>query len=552
MSAWQSLKFIFDRFRGAFIVLVVLVFAGGALEGIGLALFMPLLSLITSGAAIDLPFLGTTKLLPLLGIIVGIFAFKNIFLFAQKALTAKLALQLENRLRTDLLASAYQAMWPVLSQKKAGSLINIAINQMKFAGDCLRLLVLLSSETVNILAYCLIGLWISWPAFALSSVVASTLFFLSRTVLYKSKDLGGKALALRNEGVGNVIEDMSGMKFIKGNGVERERSQEVFRFFERVADVDYRAERLSAVMQTLPDFLMIVTACAILGFSHLVLRVPGESLLVLIMVLYRMNRRLVEAQVLRQRLAVYLPSLEQCLDLTRNLGQNAEKKAGASFKGLREGIEVERVNFAYDSKSVLDGVSLSIKKNQFVAVTGRSGCGKTTLLDLLLGLIRPTHGRITVDGLDLVSLDIFSWRKKICYLSQDAWMTNGTIADNLRLLKPEATMDEVRDAAKAAFAHDFIEELPQSYDTQVGDRGFKLSGGQKQRIALARAFLRKPEVLLLDEATSALDGESERVINGALRSLKGKMTIVVVAHRSSLTECADVVYEIEGARIKAL
>lgn len=553
MSAWQSFKFIFSRMRWPIIGLILLVIISGSLEGVGLALFMPLLKLMIDGTQSQIQLAGHAfSLAQLLTFVIIVFAIKNSLLYLQKAMTAKSALNFENELRNGLMASAYYSSWPMFTKNKAGSLVNITLNQLKLAADCLRILVLLSSEIVHIIACCLVGFIISPAAFLTSFIVGAVLFFMSQGVIFKSKGLGLEALKLRNEGVSNVLEDVAGMKFIKGNSVEKHRFEEASNFFKSVTKAEYKAEKLSALMQTLPDFFMITTACLILGVSNLVLHVPGQNLLVLLMVLYRMNKRLAEAQVLRQRLAIYLPSLQQCLEITQSLKDNTEEHKGRRFETLSNQIEFKNTSFAYEKRKILDNVSLVIKKNEFIAVTGRSGSGKTTFLDLLLGLMNPGSGDIFIDGVKMSQMDVSTWRQRIAYLSQEVWLVNGTILSNLLLFNPTASMDDVRVAVKAAHAQEFIEQLSDKYNTSVGDRAFKLSGGQKQRIALARAFLRKPELLILDEATSALDSESESIIHDALKLLKGKTTIVVVAHRSSTVASADTVYEIEGGAINKI
>lgn len=203
-------------------------------------------------------------------------------------------------------------------------------------------------------------------------------------------------------------------------------------------------------------------------------------------------------------------------------------------------VEIRSLRFSYTGEEdVLCNFSLEVKKGECVAITGASGCGKTTLSKLLLGLYPLGEGDIRVNGMSMRECDLASLRRQIAYVPQEPYLFQGSIAENIRMGRPEATEKEIREAAKQAHAHDFIMEFPEGYDTTVGERGNNLSGGQRQRIAIARAILKDTSIILLDEATSALDNESEQAVNEALRNLQGQKTILMIAHRPSTIELAD-------------
>jgi ABC-type multidrug transport system fused ATPase/permease subunit len=184
-----------------------------------------------------------------------------------------------------------------------------------------------------------------------------------------------------------------------------------------------------------------------------------------------------------------------------------------------------------------------------VAIVGESGSGKSTVLDLLMGFYEPVQGEVLLDDIPLSQYDIYSFRHKIGFVPQDTVLFNATVRENLRWGKDDVSQQEMDNACKQAHAYEFIMELPQGYDTEVGDRGVRLSGGQRQRIALARAIMRKPELLLLDEATSALDSQSELLIQQAINDIARQTTIVIVAHRLSTIASADYIYVMENGII---
>ncbi len=206
-------------------------------------------------------------------------------------------------------------------------------------------------------------------------------------------------------------------------------------------------------------------------------------------------------------------------------------------------IVFRNVDFSYPSRDyeVLNQFNLQITQGQKIGIIGKSGYGKSTILKLLGRFYDPTHGEILVDGLPLKEIDTHYWRDQIGYIIQESYLFGGTIRENISFAKPDATDEEIMDAAKMAYAHEFIAALPDGYNTLVGERGVKLSGGQKQRISLARLFLKSPRIILLDEATSALDNESEQVVKKALERLFVGATVIAVAHRLSTLSAFDTI-----------
>ena len=255
---------------------------------------------------------------------------------------------------------------------------------------------------------------------------------------------------------------------------------------------------------------------------------------------------------IRMRILSNLPSMTLVKNLLQDSGQLEDVNKGNLISKLESDIQFKNVAFQYDHQSPLFAdLNWTIEKGKVTALVGPSGVGKSTLLDLILGLYRPNLGEIVVNGANLSTLSLQSWRKKIGYVSQDSFLFHLSIEDNIRISMPEASHSQVVAAAKHAFIHDFIETLPQGYDTIITDRGSSLSGGQRQRVAIARAIVRNPEVYILDEATSALDAQSEEYICDTIQQLRGEgKTILLITHRQALLRTADSTYKMEsGGRI---
>ncbi|WP_313637428.1 ABC transporter ATP-binding protein [Paenibacillus sp. FSL K6-0276] len=264
--------------------------------------------------------------------------------------------------------------------------------------------------------------------------------------------------------------------------------------------------------------------------------------------MYAPLRRLINSStVLTQASA----SLERVLELLDEPYDIVDKPGARPLTNARGEIDFHNVWFKYNEENewVLKDINLSIKPGQTVAFVGMSGGGKSSLISLIPRFYDISKGSLQMDGQDIQDLTQESLRRSVGMVLQDNFLFSGSVRDNIRFGNPEATENEILSAAKAANAHDFIEQLPLGYDTEVGERGVKLSGGQKQRVAIARVFLKDPKVLILDEATSALDLESEHLIQQALQSLSSERTTLIVAHRLSTITHADQIVVLENGEI---
>lgn len=244
-----------------------------------------------------------------------------------------------------------------------------------------------------------------------------------------------------------------------------------------------------------------------------------------------------------------LPDLE-ALDeaLTRTPRRAAPGRL--PFQGLKKGIRFENIHFSYPGRpEVLRGVDLEVARHTSLALVGESGSGKTSILNLLLGLYKPDQGRVLIDGTDLAELDPDQWLARLAVVTQDGFIFHGTVADNIAFGREGFSREDIRGACAVAQALEFVEQLPQGFDTAVGERGLKLSGGQQQRLAIARAVLAQPELLIFDEATSALDSRSEAAVHAAIRSASKGRTVVQVSHRLSTVADSDVVAVLHEGRL---
>jgi ATP-binding cassette subfamily C protein len=235
-------------------------------------------------------------------------------------------------------------------------------------------------------------------------------------------------------------------------------------------------------------------------------------------------------------------------DTIREAERVREPNLGSEVPSLDHVIRLDRVSFAYDEECVLQDASLSLPSGLLTAIVGPSGVGKTTVADLLTGLIRPQQGEVWIDELPLAKVDLKKWRKMVGYVPQETLLLHDSVLINVTLGDPELSEADAEQALRAAGAWEFVAEMPQGIYSTVGERGSMLSGGQRQRIAIARALVHKPELLILDEPTSALDGESESAICDTLRQLSGRYTILAISHRATLLNAADRAYQLQDGK----
>lgn len=300
--------------------------------------------------------------------------------------------------------------------------------------------------------------------------------------------------------------------------------------------------RLYGLVMPMPEWLM-----ALPEISYL----QGLFILMLAPEFYAPLRNMGTQYHARMAAAAAAEQMMRVLETEPETHAERDAPGHAALRAPRPfGVRFESVHFSYETgRDALRGMDLEIPAGRRVALVGTSGAGKTTVVNLLLGFLAPTSGRIRVGDQDLADLDLEDWRRHLAWVPQQPRLFQGTIGDNIRLGRPDADLEAVRAAARRARAADFIEALPEGYDSRVGERGAGLSGGQIQRIALARAFLRDAPLVILDEATANLDPESERLVQEGIDALAEGRTLLVVAHRLATVRRADLILVLSEGRV---
>lgn len=371
-------------------------------------------------------------------------------------------------------------------------------------------------------------------------VLAGLVFLVFKRLSYKSRVFAGKQTLVNRDMLHFIGESISGVKTIKALDVGREvlvRGKTLFAFLKEYGLKIALLHHLSfqAIQSIGVLYIALIFA---LSFKYGI--IPIAALAPVAYLIYRMFAYVQQIQGSFHTISEAVPHLKSVIEYERKAVEKKEPDNGKQAFSFESELSLNSVAFTYpEQKEGIRDITFKVRRGTMIGLIGPSGAGKTTLVDMLLRLLSPTDGDILLDGVSIKDINMRSWRKNVGYVSQDIFILNDTIANNIKFFDSDITNVGVREAAQMANILDFIEDLPHGFDTYIGERGVRLSTGQRQRIAIARVLARKPKLLILDEATSALDAESEAKIQKAIRELKGRITVVAVAHRLSTVMDSD-------------
>jgi subfamily B ATP-binding cassette protein MsbA len=488
-------------------------------------------------------------------IVIGAFLVKFAFAYGQTYYLSLAINRFTMRLREKVYEHLQSLSLSYFTHRRTGALMSVLtndINAIAAGGTLLRDMIAAPIGLVGGLVWLFV---ISWKLSLIAVVGVPLMAIIIRAIGKRMRQIGQQT-QLRLEDVTAVIQEtIAGVRTIKAFATE---PMEIQRFKERNY-LSYRAMmdgvRTSAALRPLVELIGAGGIAFVLWYGgHQIVR--GEldfgglsSFLLTLNLVAQSMQTLGSINVTRQQV---LAAAERVYREVLDVHPEVQELPGAlPMPPIVGHVRFEGVSFAYHrgGRLVLDDITFEMKPGTVVAVVGHSGAGKSTLADLIPRFYDPTSGRVLIDGIDIRTVQIASLRKQIGIVPQETLLFGGTIRDNIAYAVPDATEEQVIEAAKAAHAHEFIQRLEKGYQTLVGERGVRLSGGERQRIAIARAILKNPRILILDEATSSLDTASESLVQQALEELMRGRTTLVIAHRLSTVVNADQILVLEHGRI---
>ena len=441
------------------------------------------------------------------------------------------------------------------SKFKAGELTSHVTSHGEAVAFALRngLEMLINFATIT--AYVTILCFISIPLFACTIILFSFVIFIQKSLSKKIRSLSLSLQEISAKLSRRIVETITALRLIHSYHAQHSAHRQVTELQDAFMANLLSLQKRMAIISPIADSIMVMGLGAFLLTGFFLFRHDQAhmlpSLLTFVAVLNRLSVRVSNVTGTWAQITSTVARLRIVDELFQSEGLQYTRKGGHPFLGLKSKISFENVTLQYPGRDTpaVNRVSFSIPKGSSVALVGPSGGGKSSLADLLLGLYEPTSGIIRIDGQDLLTIDTASWRNRIGVVSQDTILFNATVRENIAFARPEASFEQIQAAAQDAQAAAFINDLPQGYDTLVGERGFMLSGGQRQRLAIARALVRQPDLLILDEATSALDTNSEIAVQQTIDNLNRSVTRLVVAHRLSTVRGVDKILVLEQGKI---
>lgn len=489
---------------------------------------------------------------------VGVAIFlKNIFRYAGAYLMAPLEYGIVENLRNRLFDHLTRLSLGYYTRQRRGHLVNVNMSDMSNVHEAVvGTLLPLINDPLTMLVFLISMLALSWKLTIFTLVVLPLTALVIGRISASLKRKVERGQTTLDNLISVLDEFLGGIRIVKAFGAEGYTYGRFAALNRNYTHHMTRFRQQIDLVSPLTEFLAILVILSIILYGGmLIIRGEGDlkasefiTFIVFFSQFISPTKTLSHALARVQKARVSYGRIEVILQTPI---QSTEASGGLPVSGIEKQIELRRVGFAYENgKPVLQDVSLTISKGETVALVGPSGGGKSTLLDLICRFYDPQEGGIYLDGKDFRTLDATQLRKLMGIVSQEGILFNDTVRGNIAYGDPSYTLEQVQEAARIANADSFIEQLPEGYDTMIGERGLTLSGGQRQRLSIARAILRNPPILVLDEATSALDSESERLVQTALERLMEGRTSIVVAHRLSTIVRADRIVVINAGRVE--
>ena len=453
-------------------------------------------------------------------------------------------------LREQLYSTIAGAKWEQLAAERQTDTIDLFTAQCSQVSHGVSMIVSLLTSVVSAVVSLSIALWLSMPVTVFVLLAGGAFAMVFRKLLKASRHFGDEMIRINRAMYSELFNQLRSIKEVRSYGVRKEHTL----LFNQISRSSKDAKLKYMRQQAFPSMLYSIAAAGMIGIifvvSTLGFRMDAAKLMVLVYVFTRLWPLLSGFINKITAIQTILPAHEKLSEAFRTFVQE-ESSENTEILPFEHTIEFRNVRFAYrdSEEDVLKDVNFTLEKGSITALIGRSGAGKTTIADLLLGFLEPTGGEILIDGVPLTGANLSGWHKSLGYIPQEPLILNASVRENLQRFHPNATEADMVEALKKAQALDVVENLPKGLDTLLGDAGIRLSGGERQRIVLARVLMNNPRLIVMDEATSALDYESEAAIRKAIRELSDQVTVLIIAHRLATVRTARYALVLENGTI---
>lgn len=570
MSANRLLLSIARQSPWLILTSITLGLSGAIFNGIGVTLIIPLiLDLLGQDILSDTTFPpvlqplfapfeslpGDYRALAMVGVLIFALLLKNLSLYCGALVSSLLSRSYVYRLRQDAMRLLLDVDLDYHTNTRLGDMMNNLSGETGRVAAAVRTLDRIATLLITILVFLGILVAISWPLTLVSILLMAGVALANQVSISQAKGFGQALSKAGNDLAIRTIEVLSGMRLVKTTANEDSEFELINHLVRKREEADFKSQLVYASIGPVNEMLSIVALIALILIGRTLLAEQLASvssvLLIYLVVLFRLLPFIGQLNSSRSQLASNSASAEIIEAFLNRADKPFMANGYRPFTVLKEGIRFNHLSFRYPRAEgwALQDIDLFLPKGQTLALVGASGAGKSTLADLLPRFYDPTEGSIDIDGINLREFEFKSFRRRLGVVSQDTFLFNASVKDNIRYGCSQATEEEVTAAASRANAEEFILKLPQGYDTLIGDRGILLSGGQRQRLAIARALVQDPEILILDEATSALDTISERLVQQAIDDLSKDRTTLVIAHRLSTVQRADQIAVLDKGRV---
>ncbi len=490
----------------------------------------------------------TAMLMILLGLYVLLVSVKAIITAKLSVWTDKMVASYTRNLRSRLYDAITCSDWEKYRSYKKTDIINLMITEINRISAAGYYLVCIVTFIITAGVNLVIAFYMNVFMTSLVILVGLFAFVFFKKIRAKTREFGKKTKTANERLLEEITNQINGIYEIRSYKIEKKQREIYWKAEEDELNVGISSAKLFAI----PPMIMSIGSAVFISLlfitAYFGLGLPISRIVVLVYVFAKIwpcvSSGQNYVQIIQSIMPVYEKLEEVMEDLMKNQHVLLDENEGII---MEDGIEFSNVDFCYQdapTEKILHDISFKIKKGEIVAFIGKSGVGKSTLIDLILGFLKPTTGEVLIDGILQDTLGL-----KVSYIPQDPLLINGSVRENIERFHQHITEEEIVNALKNAQIWDVVEKLPNGMDTLIGDRGIRLSGGERQRIVLARALVKFPQLLILDEATSALDFENEGKIRDILISLKGKLTVILVAHRPSTIQSADHIVVLDNGTI---